>query len=84
MSDSGTDPRNAAPGPHAPQPPNGCLTALMVIAGLILLLPAFCTLLVTGGQLEAQEIFSPLGILILALFLGGITLIGWAPRRPPH
>jgi hypothetical protein len=56
----------------------------MVLAGLILLLPAFCTLLVTGGQLEMQEIFSPLGILILALFLGGITLIGWAPRRPPH
>jgi len=79
MSDHG-------PAPHLPpeQPGTGRQTALAVAAALILMLPAFCTLLVTGGQLDQQDFLSPLGILIIVLFLGGITLIGLVPRRPPH
>jgi hypothetical protein len=53
----------------------------MVIAGLILLLPGLCVLLLTGGQLNQQEIFNPLGLLILGIFLGGVALIIWALGR---
>jgi len=66
-------------------PPNqrdGCLTAFMVAAGLVLLFPGLCVLLLSGGQLAQRDIFSQLGLLILGIFLGGIGLIAWAVLRP--
>jgi len=60
---------------------SGCLTAFMVISGLVLLFPGLCALLVTGGQLDLSEIFSPLGLLLIMLLFGGIALIVWALRR---
>jgi hypothetical protein len=65
-----------------PQQRNGCLTAFMVVAGLVLLFPGLCVLLITGGKLDQRDILSPPGLLILLLALGGIALITWTLRRP--
>lgn len=75
----------AMPSPPASGPPpqrDGCLTAVMVVAGLVLLFPGLCVLLITGGQLDRRDILSPPGLSILLLGLGGIALIIWTLRRP--
>ena len=75
-------PPTREPPPLPPQQRNGCLTALMVGAGLILLVPGLCVLLVNGdGQIHLQNLSNPFGILILGLFLGGIALVGFAVSR---
>ncbi|MBH5402855.1 hypothetical protein HZZ13_34420 [Bradyrhizobium sp. CNPSo 4010] len=77
--------------PPAPGPArSGCLTALMVIAGIILLLPGVCALLFGGasvideGKLDSD--IAPLVFLGLVVGIGGVVLI-WAAikgrKAPP-
>ena len=81
---SETPPPPAPPPPLAPRPPverNGCLTAVMVVSGIILLLPGLCSLLfVFGGLVKSAEDLQ----FVIALGLvgcGGVALIWWAVRR---
>ncbi len=87
MSD--TPPPVLPPVPTPAQARSGCLTALMVLAGIIMLLPGLCALLFGGaflfeGGRMASDI-APLVFLGLVIGLGGVALI-WAAakgRKPP-
>jgi hypothetical protein len=79
MSDSDQRMSNDRTIPPRPPPPppvqrNGCLTALMMLVGAILLLPGICTLLVDPKMMHPD-----LGA--IALGVGGIVLIRFAMRR---
>jgi hypothetical protein len=84
---SSTD--NAPPPPPGPAPApsagrSGCLTAIMVMFGIIMLLPGFCALLFGGMSVfEDGRIDSSIASLVfLGLLVGvlGIVLI-WAAIR---
>ena len=75
------------PSPVAPPPPppkrHGCLTAFMVIAGVIMLLPGLCALFFGIGSLGDSHVDSlvvQLVLLGLAIGTGGVFLI-WAAIR---
>jgi hypothetical protein len=68
------------PPPQLPPPAqrSGCLTALMVIAGLIMLLPGLCAIIFGVGSLTGSSIDPIVTVLVmLGLFVGflGIMLI---------
>jgi hypothetical protein len=71
---------------HEPQPPSGnqsgCLNALMIVAGVILLLPGICSLFFIYGGMTSG--LAALGLLVSA---GGMALIVMGARgdfgRPP-
>jgi hypothetical protein len=75
------------PPPPSPPPPerHGCLTAIMVIAGLIMLLPGLCAIIFGIGSLT-NSYFEPIVVVlvVLGLFVGflGILLIRAAVRGP--
>ena len=73
------------PPPQDPSQRSGCLTALMVIFGIIMLLPGLCALLFGGMSLsEGGRIESDVGSLIflgLAIGAAGVGLIWSAIRR---
>ena len=74
--------------PSTPPPPtqrNGCLTALMILAGVILLLPGICAFLVLGfdSSMLRDAAALSLGLMFLAIGAGGIVLI-WFAIRPPR
>jgi hypothetical protein len=92
MSEIGP-PRGMRPPPppndgYLPPPPrrDGCLTAFMVIVGVILLLPGVCALIFGFGTLSSSS-SDPLvtGLVTLGLLVavGGISLI-WAAIRGPR
>jgi drug/metabolite transporter (DMT)-like permease len=78
-----SDPRNV---PLPPQPPaNGCLTAFLILVGIVLLLPGLCAIILLG--IDMHEVLHDAGLTLLILFLlavgaGGIALIWWAIQRP--
>ena len=88
MSD--TPPPVLPPVPTPDQARSGCLTAFMVISGIILLLPGLCALLFggisisEGGRIESD--IAPLIFLGLVVGVGGVALI-WAAikgrKAPP-
>ncbi|RTM12771.1 MAG: hypothetical protein EKK33_14865 [Bradyrhizobiaceae bacterium] len=88
MSD--TPPPVLPPAPTPGQARSGCLTAFMVISGVILLLPGLCALLFGGISIsEGGRIGSdiaPLVFLGLVVGIGGGALI-WAAikgrKAPP-
>jgi hypothetical protein len=70
--------------PPQPAPPrNGCLVALMVVAGILLLLPGLCAILMIGFD-PAHTLGSREGVMsslsFLAVSAGGIALI-WIALR---
>jgi hypothetical protein len=74
---------DSTPPPPAPPPQrSGCLTALMILIGAVLLLPGICALAFVSHSM----LVDPLGLLILlvclAIGVGGIALIWAALRRP--
>ena len=76
-----------SPPPSPPLPPreqrSGCLTAFMVLAGIILLLPGLCALLFGGIALTEGSFPSDIGSLIalgLLIGTGGVMLIVSAIR----
>jgi hypothetical protein len=76
-----TVPESPPPAPPRPPPPaqrSGCLTALMVIAGLIMLLPGLCAIIFGVGSLTNSSVEPIVMVLVLlGLFVGflGIMLI---------
>jgi hypothetical protein len=78
------------PPPAPPQLPppaqrNGCLTALMIIAGLIMLLPGLCAIIFGVGSLTGSSMDPIVTVLVvLGLFVGflGIMLIRAATKSP--
>jgi hypothetical protein len=85
MSDTGPP---AAPEPAPPGPPpeqrHGCLTAFMVIAGLIMLLPGVCALYFGSFRLahpDSPDTFTPFIVVGLLVGLGGVMLLWAALRR---
>jgi hypothetical protein len=94
MSDIGP-PRGVRP-PPAPlpndpfvppsQPPrSGCMTAFMIVCGIILLLPGLCALLFGGLSLSEPHFDSTVTAFVLVGLLvgfGGIMLIWTAIRGP--
>ena len=79
MSD--TPPPVLPPVPTPGQARSGCLTALMVLFGVIMLLPGLCALLFGGisisdsGRIDSG--IAPLVFLGLVIGIGGVALI-WA------
>jgi hypothetical protein len=76
-------------GPPAPTPPasgrSGCVVALMIVAGIILLLPGICALAIIAPD-PKEALNNPTSVMALLSFLliaaGGVALIWWAIRRP--
>jgi hypothetical protein len=79
MSDTGHPP--PAPPPVPPPPRSGCLTAFLVIVGVVLLLPGVCVLAVSK-DLYSDPLFGVVAIIASLVGIGGITLIWLALRRP--
>ncbi|HEY4922479.1 MAG TPA: hypothetical protein VII40_20430 [Xanthobacteraceae bacterium] len=67
-----------------PSPRNGCLTALLIGVGILMLLPGLCAVLIVGlgprGALNDPTTASAL-VGFFAIAGGGIALIWWAARR---
>jgi len=75
-------PAAARPDDIAP-PRHGCLTALMVLVGVIFLLPGLCTIIfatVSGGRILSDQLFAPIAFIAFAVGFGGIVLIRLAVR----
>jgi hypothetical protein len=73
--------------PRAPPPPprSGCLTALMVLVGLILLLPGLCAVIFGVGNLSSSRPDSMVTLLVfigLLVGAGGVLLLRVAIRGP--
>jgi hypothetical protein len=69
------------PPPHPPEQRNGCLTAILIVIGIVLLLPGLCSLFfVFGGLVKSAEdawFVAALGTVGCV----GIAIIWWAVRR---
>jgi len=71
------------PPPLPPRPPpqrDGCLTAIMVVIGIILLLPGACSLFFIFGGLvkSAQDVQFVASMLLVGAL--GVALLWWAIR----
>jgi hypothetical protein len=86
MSDADNPP--TPPGlPQVPSPPprHGCLTAFMVIVGIVLLLPGLCAVVFGVASLSGPHYdpgFTPFVVVGLLVGFGGIMLIRSAIRGP--
>jgi hypothetical protein len=75
-------------GPPALTPPpqrNGCLTALLIAVGIVLLLPGLCGIILAGLDphelmVDPSALAAVLGL--IAIGAGGVALIWLAVRRP--
>ena len=66
--------------PALPPEPSGCLTAILVVIGIILLLPGLCSLLfVFGGLVKNAEDVQFVALLMM-IGAAGVALIWWAVR----
>jgi hypothetical protein len=88
MSDTNTPPPPAAPEPPpitgpiaAPPQRNGCLTAFLVLVGVLLLLPGVCTMAFMSGG-GSDPTMSLIALITFIVAVGGIALIVFALRRP--
>jgi hypothetical protein len=71
--------------PRPPEQRNGCLTAIMLLFGVILLLPGLCALIFGIGAMtdhSFDQTLLALVVLGLAVGFGGIMLIRNAIRGP--
>jgi hypothetical protein len=75
---------NFPPPPRPPEQRNGCVAAVMIMAGTILLLPGICVLMIAPFDwsvlTDATSIV--VGLVFLAISACGIGLISLAVRRP--
>jgi hypothetical protein len=83
MSYGDTPPTRPTPPPDLPPQRNGCLTAFMVIVGVILLLPGLCALIFGVGSLTSGGLdrgILPFVLVGLMVGAGGLLMIRWAVR----
>jgi hypothetical protein len=85
MSDSDNPPPPAAPEPPpipaaAPPQRDGCLTAFLVLVGVLLLLPGVCTMAFMSGE-GSDPTMSLIALVTFLVALGGIGLIAFALQR---
>ncbi|HEY4406382.1 MAG TPA: hypothetical protein VGN55_17175 [Xanthobacteraceae bacterium] len=71
--------------PRPPEQRNGCLTALMILGGIVLLLPGICAVMIVGfdSSVLRDATTVSIGVTFLAISAGGIVLI-WFAIRPPR
>ena len=82
MSDTEISPP-PPPGMPPPLPRSGCLTAFMVLVGIVLLLPGLCAVIFGVGSLTQSQYdsgFTPFILFGLLVGFGGIMLIRTAIR----
>ncbi len=80
MSES--QPPEIPPGPPARprEESSGCLTAILIVIGIILLLPGLCSLIfVFGGLVKSAEDVQFVALLMM-IGAAGVALIWWAIR----
>jgi hypothetical protein len=86
MSDTGQPPAapeqppQVPPAAPPPLPRNGCLTAVMVLAGIVLLLPGLCTLLLFGNGGGSDPSIGAIASITFLVALLGVFLIVMAVR----
>jgi len=75
-----------APRPAPPEQRSGCMTAIMVVIGIILLLPGLCALIFGGMAVTSQGSVPSdiVSFVVLGLLVGcmGVMLIWVAIRGP--
>jgi membrane protein DedA with SNARE-associated domain len=79
------EPEGGPPPPLPPPQRSGCLTAFMVIAGVILLLPGLCAIIFSGMMVSEGHAESGIvQFVVVGLTAGvfGVVLIWTAFRRP--
>ena len=79
-------PPDLSPAVRPPAPRSGCLTAFMVIGGVILLLPGLCAIIFGGIALSEQQLDNgvlPLVAVGLVVGFFGVVMI-WAAFRSPR
>jgi hypothetical protein len=73
--------------PSPPEPPrkqDGCLTAILVLVGIVLLLPGVCSLVFMATVLHEGDAFvrfAGFWLISFAIAAGGIWLIRYARRN---
>ena len=87
MSDIGNSPTTPAEPlrpEDAPPPRSGCLTALMVMVGIVLLLPGFCAIIFAVSSLGDPNFGNLLPVIVISLLIafGGVMLLRAARRDP--
>ncbi len=83
MSTSSEQPASPPPSPPPPSQRNGCLQALAILVGIVLLLPGLCAIILIGVEprtLATDDLQFLLAM--LAVGAGGVALIWWAVKRP--
>jgi hypothetical protein len=78
-------PSSPPPMPMPPNSRNGCLQALMIVVGIVLLLPGICGVIIAGLDphelmVDPNTLLAVLGL--IALGVGGVALIWFAVKRP--
>ncbi|HLH89496.1 MAG TPA: hypothetical protein VKX28_13675 [Xanthobacteraceae bacterium] len=77
--------RSNRPPYQTPPESNGCLTALLIGAGILMLLPGLCVVLIVAFD-PVHAFNDPTTVSAFIGFFGitagGIALIWWAVRRP--
>ncbi|MBR0934986.1 hypothetical protein [Bradyrhizobium jicamae] len=65
--------------PQEPRQRSGCVTAIMLTLGIILLLPGLmCAVLIVAAGDSGRDPFTPV---VMFIALGGVALIVWALSR---
>jgi hypothetical protein len=67
--------------PDSPRQGNGCLTAFFVLAGLVLLLPGLCTIILFNGHLGDPSVISITQITFVVGLFGLILIVVAVVRR---
>jgi hypothetical protein len=81
---SDTDDPSDLPAAPPPLPRNGCLTALMILIGIVLLLPGLCAVIfIVGSSSHYDPGVTPFVLIGLLAGAGGAMLIWQAIRRAP-
>jgi hypothetical protein len=75
------DQRPPAQPDSVPPRPTGCLTAFLVLVGVILLLPGLCTLVMSGGRPFTDALGSQIATITFTIGFFGIVLIWLALSR---
>jgi hypothetical protein len=79
---SGQPPPSTVPSPPQPNQRNGCLQALAIVVGIVLLLPGLCAIILIGAGPRIARDDVPFLLLMFAISAGGVVLIWSAVRRP--